>query len=162
MSAGLVQHSAGVEDRPRAFVTVSLASGRSIVIDSSECPTAEDAGQQICVELNLPNGCVTLVTSSGCELNNEDHIGAMCLGGVTAVILQDKLLEAHITAAVENHDYMAASALQEQLEALKEPALPEIDIQLDTVIQARARGGRFGWKISNGGGRSSRTRFFSA
>ena len=154
-----------------AFVTVRLASGRSIVIDSSECPTAEDAGQQICVELNLPKGCVKLVTLSGCELNNEGHIGAMCLGGVTAVILQDKLLEARITEAAKNHDFMAASALLKQLEALKEPALPEIDtgipppeidIQLDTVIQALAKRGWCGWTISNGAGKSSRTRLFFA
>ena len=87
-----------------ALLTVRLASGRSIVIDSSVCPTAADAGHQICDELNLPNGCVKLITSSHCELNNEDHFDAMCLAEVTAVILLDKLLEGHIAeAASTNH-----------------------------------------------------------
>ena len=127
-----------------AFLTVRLASGRSMVIDSSVCPTVADASNQICHELNVPNGCAKLIASSGCELNNEDHIGAMCLAGVTAVILQDKLLEARITEAVKNRDFMAANALLKQLEALQEPVLPEIDtgipppeikIQLATMIQ---------------------------
>ena len=61
------------------FVTVRHASGRSFVIDSSVCPTVAAASNQICEELNVPNGCARLITSSGCELNNEDLIDAMCL-----------------------------------------------------------------------------------
>ena len=114
-----------------AVLIVTLASGRSIVIDSSACPTAADASHQISEELNVANGCVKLVTSSGCELNNEDLIDAMCLAEVTAVILLDKLLEARIAeAASVNHFVELFTSEKLSLEHNHLTALPDSFAQL--------------------------------
>ena len=47
-------------------------------------------------------------------------------------------LENQICLCVKNADYEGAAALQEQLGALKKPAVLEMDAQLETMIQAQA------------------------
>ena len=69
-----------------ACVDLRLASGKSVLIDSLDCATIRDARCKIGEQLGMPTDCVSLVTSTGLEPNDDDCINLIGTGVTTIII----------------------------------------------------------------------------
>ena len=90
---------------------VRLVSGASIEIHTRSAKTVAAACRQVCDTLQLPIGCVKLITSAGFELADEDRIDVIYKCAPTAVVLRDKLqamLEERLVQACDGIDDLGA------------------------------------------------------